>query len=194
MMTSEPVILNIKNVGLSDEQFYHLCQTNEDWKLEETAKGELIIMPPVGAISGNRESNFNGYVWLWNLQTKLGKVFSSSTIFTLPNGGKRSPDVAWIANERWDALSIEEQEKFPRICPDFVIELRSRTDSLTQLQDKMQEYLNSGLRLGWLIDPQNQQVEIYRQNQPVEILSLPTILSGEDVLPGFTLDLSLFHD
>jgi Uma2 family endonuclease len=194
MMTSEPVILNIKNVGLSDEQFYHLCQTNEDWKLEETAKGELIIMPPVGAISGNRESNFNGYVWLWNLQTKLGKVFSSSTIFTLPNGGKRSPDVAWIANERWDALSIEEQEKFPRICPDFVIELRSRTDSLTQLQDKMQEYLNSGLRLGWLIDPQNQQVEIYRQNQPVEILSLPTILSGEDVLPGFILDLSLFHD
>ncbi|NET00045.1 MAG: Uma2 family endonuclease [Sphaerospermopsis sp. SIO1G2] len=194
MITSEPVILNIKDVSLSDEQFYNLCHLNEDWKLEETAKGELIIMPPVGGISGNRESEFNGYVWLWNLQTKLGKVFSSSTIFTLPNGGKRSPDVAWIANERWDALNMEEQEKFPKICPDFVIELRSRTDSLTQLQDKMQEYLNSGLRLGWLIDPQNQQVEIYRQDQPVEIILLPTSLPGEDVLPGFILELPLFKD
>ncbi|MBD2146986.1 Uma2 family endonuclease [Sphaerospermopsis sp. FACHB-1194] len=192
MMTSEPVILNIKNVGLSDEQFFNLCQINEDWKLEETAKGELIITPPVGAISGNRESEFNADVAIWNRQTKLGKVFSSSTIFTLPNGGKRSPDVAWVANERWDALSIEEQEKFPKICPDFVIELRSRTDSLTQLQEKMREYLNSGLRLGWLIDPQNQQVEIYRQNQPVEILSLPTTLSGEDVLPGFILEVPNF--
>ena len=151
-------------------------------------------MPPVGAISGNRESDFNGYVWLWNLQTKLGKVFSSSTVFTLPNGGKRSPDVAWIANERWDSLSIQEKEKFAKICPDFVIELRSRTDSLSQLQEKMQEYLNSGLRLGWLIDPQNQQVEIYRQNQSVEIVSLPTSLSGEHVLPGFILELPVFRD
>ena len=194
MMTTQSVILNIKNVELSDEQFYQLCQINEDWKLEQTAKGELIIMPPVGAISGNRESDFNGYVWLWNLQTKLGKVFSSSTVFTLPNGGKRSPDVAWIANERWDSLSIQEKEKFAKICPDFVIELRSRTDSLSQLQEKMQEYLNSGLRLGWLIDPQNQQVEIYRQNQSVEIVSLPTSLSEENVLPGFILELPVFKD
>jgi Uma2 family endonuclease len=192
MMTTQSVILNIKNVGLSDDQFYQLCQINEDWKLEQTAKGELIIMPPVGAISGNRESDFNGYVWLWNLQTKLGKVFSSSTVFTLPNGGKRSPDVAWIANERWQSLSIKEKEIFAKICPDFVIELRSLTDSLSQLQEKMQEYLNSGLRLGWLIDPQNQQVEIYRQNQSVEIVSLPTTLSGENVLPGFILELVVF--
>ena len=191
-MTTQSVILNIKNVGLSDDQFYQLCQINEDWKLEQTAKGELIIMPPVGAISGNRESDFNGYVWLWNLQTKLGKVFSSSTVFTLPNGGKRSPDVAWIANERWQSLSIKEKEIFAKICPDFVIELRSLTDSLSQLQEKMQEYLNSGLRLGWLIDPQNQQVEIYRQNQSVEIVSLPTTLSGENVLPGFILELVVF--
>lgn len=192
MITSEPVILNIKDVGLSDEQFYQLCQTNEHWKLEETAQGELIVMPPVGAISGNRESDLNGLVWLWNRQTKLGKVFSSSTIFRLPNGGKRSPDVAWIANERWDSLTPEEQEKFAPICPDFVIELRSRTDSLEQLQKKMQEYLNSGLRLGWLIDPQNQQVEIYRQNQQVEIIELPTTLLGEDVLPEFSLELPIF--
>jgi Uma2 family endonuclease len=194
MTITQSVILNIKNVELSDDQFYQLCQINEDWKLEQTAKGELIIMPPVGAISGNRESDFNGYVWLWNLQTKLGKVFSSSTVFTLPNGGKRSPDVAWIANERWESLTIKEKEKFAKICPDFVIELRSRTDSLSQLQEKMQEYLNSGLRLGWLIDPQNQQVEIYRQNQSVEIVSLPTSLSGENVLPGFILELPVFKD
>jgi Uma2 family endonuclease len=194
MMTTQSVILNIKNVELSDDQFYQLCQINEDWKLEQTAKGELIIMPPVGAISGNRESEFNADVVIWNRQTKLGKVFSSSTVFTLPNGGKRSPDVAWIANERWESLSINEREKFAKICPDFVIELRSRTDSLSQLQEKMQEYLNSGLRLGWLIDPQNQQIEIYRQNQPVEIVSLPTTLSGENVLPGFILQLVVFQD
>ncbi|NEP15104.1 MAG: Uma2 family endonuclease [Symploca sp. SIO2C1] len=192
MITSEPVILNIETIGLSNEQFYQLCQINENWRLEETAKGELLIMPPVGAISGNRESDLNGFLWLWNRQTKLGKVFSSSTIFSLPNGGKRSPDVAWIANERWEALTPEEQEKFALICPDFVIELRSRTDSLSQLQEKMQEYLNSGLRLGWLINPQNQQVEIYRQNQAMKIVKLPTTLSGEDVLPGFVLELPIF--
>ena len=192
MTISQPIILNVKTVGLSDEQFYQLCQINENWQLEETAKGKLLIMPPVGAISGNRESELNGYVWLWNRQTKLGKVFSSSTIFILPNGGKRSPDVAWIANERWETLTSEEQEKFAPICPDFVIELRFRTDSLSQLQDKMQEYLDSGLRLGWLIDPKNQQVEIYRQNQPKELVSLPTNLSGENVLPGFTLEFPLF--
>ena len=192
MITSEAVILNLKKVGLSDEQFYQLCQTNEYYRLEQTAKGELLIMPPVGAISGNRESDLNADVVIWNRQTKLGKVFSSSTIFSLPNGGRRSPDVAWIANQRWSALSSEEQERFAPICPDFVIELRSRTDSLSQLQDKMREYLNSGLRLGWLINPQNQQVEIYRQNQPMEIVSLPTTLSGENVLPGFILELPVF--
>lgn len=192
MITVEPITLNLKSVNLSDEQFYQLCHSNDDWRIEQNAAGELIIMPPIGAISGNRESDLNGFVWLWNRQTKLGKVFSSSTIFTLPKGGKRSPDVAWIANERWDALSREEQEKFPTICPDFVIELRSRTDSLTKLQEKMQEYLDSGLRLGWLIDPISQQVAIYRQNQEVEIVSLPTTLSGEDVLPGFTLELPIF--
>ena len=192
MITTKPIILNLKDVQLKDEQFYQLCQVNDQWRLEETAKEELIIMPPVGAISGNRESEFNADVVIWNRQTKLGKVFSSSTIFKLPKGGKRSPDVAWIKNERWTSLTLEEQEKFAPICPDFVIELRSRTDDLEQLEDKMQEYLESGLRLGWLIDTQNQQVAIYRQNQSVEITKLPTTLSGEDVLPGFTLEIPVF--
>lgn len=192
MLTREPLVLNLKTVGLSNEQFHNLCQSNENYRIEQTAQGELLIMAPVGAISGNRESEFNADIVIWNRQTQLGKVFSSSTIFNLPNGGKRSPDVAWIVNERWESLTLEEQEKFASICPDFVIELRSRTDSLRQLQEKMQEYLNSGLRLGWLINPQNQQVEIYRQNQPIEILELPTTLSGENVLPGFTLELPIF--
>ena len=192
MITAEPIILNLNAVNLSDEQFYQLCRSNDEWRLEQTAEGELIIMPPVGAISGNREADLNADLVIWNRQTKLGKVFSSSTIFTLPNGAKRSPDVAWIAKERWDALPLEEQEKFAKICPDFVIELRSRTDSLTQLQAKMEEYLANGVRLGWLIDPMSQQVAIYRPNQAVEIISLPTTLSGENVLPEFTLELPLF--
>ena len=192
MMITEPIILNLKNLALSDEQFYQLCQVNDQWRLEETGQGELIIMPPVGAITGNRESEFNADVVIWNRQTKLGKVFSSSTVFILPNGGKRSPDVAWMANERWDSLTLEEKEKFAPICPDFVIELRSITDSLSQLQTKMQEYLRSGLKLGWLIDPQSQQVEIYRQNEPIEIVLLPTNLSGENILTGFDLELPIF--
>ncbi len=144
----------------------------------------------MGGNSGNREADLIADVTIWNRQSNSGKVFSSSTIFRLPNGGDRSPDVAWIKRERWEALSAEEREKFPPLCPDFVIELRSRTDSLTSLQDKMSEYLASGLRLGWLINPQQQQVEIYRLNSGVEIINLPAILSGEDVLPGFVLHLT----
>lgn len=183
------VVLNLENVELTDDQFYHLCQVNQDWQIERTAKGELVIMPPVGGLSGNREADLITEVNIWNRQTKLGKVFSSSTIFRLPNGGDRSPDVAWVKLERWEALTEEEQEKFPPICPDFVIELRSRTDALKPLQEKMQEYLNSGLLLGWLINPQQQQVEIYRPNQDVEIVQFPIKLLGEKVLPGFVLDL-----
>ncbi len=187
-----PLVLSLDNVGLSDRQFESLCQANRDWQLERTAKGELVIMSPVGGISGNREASLIGSLWSWNSQAQLGVVFSSSTIFRLPNGGDRSPDAAWVSLERWQALRPEEQERFPPICPDFVIELRSRTDAIAPLQDKMQEYLNNGLRLGWLIDPQGQQVQIYRPSRAVEVLSLPVTLSGEAVLPGFELDLPAF--
>jgi Uma2 family endonuclease len=193
------VTLNLDTVELTDEQFYRLCQMNRDWQFERTAKGEIIIMSPVGGVSGNREADLIGLVWMWNQQTQLGRVFSSSTIFRLPNNGDRSPDAAWVSLERWSALTTEEQEKFPPICPDFVIELReaklsrreSRTDSLRPLQEKMQEYLNSGLRLGWLINPQDEQVEIYRPSREVEIVQFPVSLSGEDVLPGFVLNLPM---
>jgi Uma2 family endonuclease len=186
------VRLNLETVGLTEEQFYRLCQVNRDWQMERTAKGELIIMPPVGGVSGNREADFIIDLGVWNRQTGLGKVFSSSTIFRLPKGGDRSPDAAWVSLEKWEALTLEEQEKSPPLCPDFVIELRSRSDELSPLQEKMQEYLNSGLRLGWLFNPQDQQVEIYRQTQPLEIVHLPANLSGEAILPGFSLSLSRF--
>lgn len=189
-MITEPLVLQLQSVELTDEQFYHLCRANDELRFERTAKGELVIMPPVGG-SSNREADLIANVVLWNRQTNLGKVFSSSTIFRLPKGGDRSPDVAWVRLDRWNALTSEEQEKFPPICPDFVIELRSRTDSLASLQEKVQEYVNSGLQLGWLITSQDQQVEIYRSNQTPETLDFPVRLSGEDVLPGFVLHLPL---
>jgi Uma2 family endonuclease len=187
----ETVILNLNTVELTDEQFYRLCEVNQQWQIERSAKGELLVMSPVGGVSGQREADLISLLWLWNRETQLGKVFSSSTIFRLPNGGDRSPDAAWIQLERWETLSLEQQEGFPPICPDFVIELRSRTDSLKPLQEKMQEYLDSGLKLGWLIDFQQQEVEIYRRDRAVEVVKIPTRLSGEDVLPEFILDLSL---
>jgi Uma2 family endonuclease len=176
-------------VKLNYEQFYQLCLANPDLNLERTSTGEIIVMSPVGGKSGNLESDLNGAVWSWNKYSGLGVVFSSSTVFNLPNGGDRSPDVAWVASARWQALTPEQQETFPPLCPDFVIELRSRTDKLKPLQAKMQEYLDSGLQLGWLINPQDQQVEIYRPGQAVEILLFPVRLSGETVLPGFILEL-----
>ncbi len=182
------VILNLDPiVHLSDEQFYKLCMANGDVNLEQSAAGELIIVAPVGGESGNREAELITDLNIWNRQTKLGKVFSSSTIFRLPNGAKRSPDAAWVKLERWEALTAEEQKKFPPLTPDFVIELRSETDSLKTLQEKMQEYVENGLRLGWLINLQQQQVEIYRLGQPVEVVEIPALLSGEEVLPGFEL-------
>jgi len=174
---------------LTREQFYQLCLVNRDVRLERTAKGELVIVAPVGGVSGSQEANFIGDLIVWNRQVKQGIVFSSSTIFSLPNGGDRSPDAAWVASERWASLSADEQQGFPPLCPDFVIELRSRTDRLKPLQEKMQEYLDSGLRLGWLINPQGQQVEIYRPGRPVEVLNIPIMLSGEEVLPGFSIEL-----
>ncbi|MEM6433869.1 MAG: Uma2 family endonuclease [Cyanobacteria bacterium P01_D01_bin.115] len=187
-----PVKLDLQHVHLSDEQFYQLCVNNPDLVLERDAKGALILMSPVGGESGNRELKFGGELYLWNKQTQLGEVFSSSTIFRLPGGGSRSPDAAWIELSRWQSLTSEQRQKFPPIAPDFVLELRSRTDDLATLQAKMQEYVDSGVRLGWLINPQDQQVEIYRLGQVKEVMALPAELSGETVLPGFELVIEPF--
>lgn len=176
---------------LTDEQFEQLAAVNSDLRLELTAKGELIIMPPTGGETGDRNFELDGQLWLWNRQNCLGKAFDSSTGFRLPNGATRSPDVAWIEMERWEALTPTQRKKFLPLCPDFAIELVSETDDVEETRTKMQEYLQNGLRLGWLINPKLRQVEIYRPNRGVEVLVSPTTLSGEDVLPGFVLDLKL---
>lgn len=181
----EPVI------HVTDEQFYQLCQVNPDVKFERDAAGNLIIMAPTGGETGSYNAEIVADFVIWNRQTRLGKVFDSSTCFKLPKGGDRSPDVAWVAIERWSQLSQEQQRKFPPIAPDFVLELMSPTDSLENTQAKMQEYMNNGVKLGWLIDRDRRCVEIYRSNQPVEKLTSPERLSGEAVLPGFFLNMDI---
>jgi Uma2 family endonuclease len=181
----EPVI------HITDEQFYELCQANPDVKFERSAAAELIIMAPTGGETGSYNSEINADFVIWNRQTQLGKVFDSSTCFKLPKGGERSPDVAWVALERWNKLTREQQRKFPPIAPDFVLELLSPTDSLEKTQAKMQEYMSSGVRLGWLVDRDDHYVEIYRINQSVEVLRNPEQISGEDVLPEFVLNMNI---
>jgi Uma2 family endonuclease len=189
-----PLMVDMQHVHLTDEQFYQLCIHNPELIIERNAKGVLIVMSPVGGDSGSREMDLGGELYVWNKQTQLGKVFSSSTLFKLPGGSDRSPDAAWVELSRWQALTPEQRKRFPPIAPDFVIELRSRTDDLTTLQGKMQEYLDSGVRLGWLFNPHDQQVELYRQGQDKEVKSLPVQLSGETVLPGFILQVDPFTD
>ena len=184
------ITINLNSViKLDEDQFYELCQSNPDVKFERNAKGELIIMSPTGGMTGKYNADIVTDLNLWNRQKKLGIVFDSSTGFKLPNGADRSPDAAWISLKRWNQLSLKQQEKFVPLCPDFVIELRSSSDSLKTLQDKMDEYRNNRTLLGWLINRKDKQVEIYRQGQPKEVLNQPSSLSGEDILPDFVLNL-----
>lgn len=190
---SQTLAVNIPptlTLTVTHEQFVQLALANRDLQLERTATGELIVMPPTGSDTGKRNFDIAGQLWLWNRQTKLGVAFDSSTGFYLPNGSDRSPDAAWIRQERWDALTLEQQEIFAPICPDFVLELRSKNDSIEKLRAKMREYIENGACLGWLIDRKNQKVEIYRPSRNVEVLNKPANLSGEDILPGFVLDLT----
>lgn len=175
---------------VTQEQFVQIAEINRDLLLERTANGDLIMNPPTGSETGNRNWDIEGQLWLWNRQTRLGFGFNSSTGFHLPNGAHRSPDAAWVEKSRWEALTPEEKEGFAPLCPDFVVELRSKSDNLKMLQGKMREYMDNGARLGWLIDRKNKRVEVYRQGQDVEVLNHPDSLSGEDVLPGFVLDLT----
>ncbi|MBZ8183162.1 Uma2 family endonuclease [Oscillatoria salina] len=176
-------------IDLTDEQFFQLCQNNRDLRLERTAEGELIIMPPTGWVSGNQNSKLTQRLANWTDANGTGLAFDSSTGFRLPNGANRSPDAAWVKKSRIEALNPDPNRFLP-LAPDFIIELRSASDRLETLRSKMQEYIDCGVSLGWLIDPENQQVEIYRQGKEVEILQSPTSLSGEDALPGFVLNLS----
>ena len=185
----EALTLNLHpTIELTDEQFFQLCQNNRDLRLERTAMGELIIMPPTGWKSGNRNIKLSARLEIWTDADGTGIAFDSSTGFKLPNGANRSPDASWVKKERIETLNPN-PDRFLPLAPDFAVELRSASDNLDTLRQKMQEYISCGVLLGWLIDPQNQRVEIYRPGQDVEILESPTSLFGEDVLPGFVLDL-----
>jgi Uma2 family endonuclease len=182
-----PFKLNVQRAKLTEEQFILLCQENPELRLELSAERELIIMPPTGSEGGWRSGEVFYSLTAWTKQDGTGLSFDSSTGFTLPNGAIRSPDASWIRRERWTALSKVQREKFAPICPDFVIEVRSQTDKLPDLRNKMQEYIANGARLGWLIDPLEKRAYIYRLDQPVETLENPQTLSGNPELPGFVL-------
>lgn len=186
-----PLLVDTSRITLriTHDEFELLCQDNPDLRLELTANGELVTMSPAGYESSEKNADLTIELGIWNRKARLGRVFDSSGGFTLPNGAVKSPDATWI--EKSKLTDIPAGVKFPVVIPDFVIELRSQSDSLTKTQEKMEEYRTNGVRLGWLINPQKKQVEIYRSGQEVEVLQSPTTLSGEDVLLGFVLDLSL---
>ncbi|MGL5878598.1 MAG: Uma2 family endonuclease [Xenococcaceae cyanobacterium] len=187
----DSVTINFQSIELSDEQFYQLCLNNRDLRFERNANGDLIIMSPTGGETGNRNARLIQQLLNWSDRDSTGIVFDSSTGYKLSNHADRSPDASWIPIATWNALTPEQQKKFLPLCPDFLIELRSPSDSLTTLRQKMEEYRTNGTRLGWLIDRATRKVEIYRQGREVEILESPTRLSGENILPGFVLNLEL---
>ncbi|UBF23807.1 Uma2 family endonuclease [Kovacikia minuta CCNUW1] len=175
---------------LNDEQFEQICKQNPDLKFERTAKGELVVVALTGGETGRRNIKLSARLENWNEEANLGVAFDSSTGFRLPNGAIRSPDAAWVKQERWQALTPEQRKKYVPLCPDFVVELRSASAEIEEVQAKMREYLENGLQLGWLLDPETQTVEIYRPTQSVEVLHHSLQLSGEEVLPGFVLKLA----
>jgi len=178
-------------LSLSHADFIELATANQDLRLERTAIGELIVNPPTGWETGNRNAKITYQLVKWVEELGGGGIaFDSSTGFSLPNGADRSPDASWVSQEKWDLLTDEQKQTFANVCPDLVVELRSSSDRLQPLQTKMQEYRDNGARLGWLIDIQNRKVEIYRPGRDVEVLDNPTTLSGEEVLPGFVLSLT----
>ncbi len=190
-LEASPLLVDTSRITLrhiTHEEFELLCQDNPDLRLELTANGELVTMSPAGYESSEKNGDLIADVIIWNRKTKQGRVFDSSGGFTLPNGAIKSPDVTWI--EKSKLTDIPAGVKFPLVVPDFVVELRSQSDILKITQSKMEEYRTNGVRLGWLINPQQQQVEIYRLGQEKEVLQSPMTLSGEDVLRGFVLDLS----
>ncbi|GAB4202250.1 MAG: Uma2 family endonuclease [Coleofasciculaceae cyanobacterium] len=193
MTITETIQINLPpnlTLSLSHADFFELATANQDLRLERTATGELIVNPPTGWEMGKRNAKITYQLVKWVEELGgSGIAFDSSTGFTLPNGANRSPDASWVSQQRWDSLSEEQKQTFANICPDLVVELRSSSDRLQPLQTKMQEYRDNGAKLGWLIDIQNRKVEIYRPGRDVEVLDNPTTLSGEDVLPGFVLNL-----
>jgi len=187
---AQPLVVNFGPFvkTMNDEDFTKLCQLNRDLRIERTGEGDLIIIPPTGGETGRRSFSLTVLFGEWVERDGTGIGFDSSTGFTLPSGAKRSPDLAWVRRSRWERLSAAEREGFPPLCPDFVAELRSPSDELNVLQEKVREYMASGAQLAWLIDPQERTVYVYRPDAPMERLNHPKALSGEPILRGFTLD------
>lgn len=176
-------------IEMTDDEFFELCQINRDLRFERTSQGDIIIMPPTGAATGIRNADITTQLRIWAKQDRTGAVFDSSTGFKLPNGADRSPDAAWIPRSRLATLTAEQIEKFPPLCPDFVIELLSPTDTLAVTQAKMTEYIENGARLGWLIDPEMRQIHVYRPRQAIVVLENAAEIAADPELPGFVLDL-----
>ncbi len=187
----KPLVIHLGPLSkkLTDQEFFQLCQLNRDLHLERSSEGDLIILPPTGGETGRLNFVLNGLFYAWVESNGLGIGFDSSTGFTLPNGAKRSPDLSWVEQSRWDALSDEEKTEFPPSCPDFVVEIRSHSDDIERLKEKMREYIANSARLGWLIDPIEKQVLIYQPYCEVECVQDQIVVSGNPVLPGFELDL-----
>ena len=192
-VSPEGIVLSLKLrpvVRLSDDEFFEFCRLNRDLRIERNAGGGITIMPPTGGETSGRNAEITMQLRLWAKRDGTGVTFDSSGAFVLPNEAILSPDAAWVLRDRFAALTAEQRTKFPPLCPDFVIELRSSTDSLRALQSKMQEYIDNGARLGWLIDPQERQVHVYRPGSPVELLQQPQSVSADSLLPGFTLEMA----
>lgn len=182
---------DVRPLKMTDAAFYEFCQSNQDYRFEMNSQGELIVMPPAFLESSRINNKINFQLTAWALKDKTGEVFESDGMFTLPNGAKRAPDAFWITKEKYYALPDKErEERFARIVPDFVIELRSKSDNLKKLKSKMEEYIENGVSLGWLIDPTEKKIHVYRADKTVEVFENPTRVSGEDTLRGFELDLS----
>lgn len=186
----ESVVVHFEpsKLRMNDEEYFEFCQLNPELRIERTTEGDIVVMAPTGGKTGRQNARLTAALWNWAINDGTGQGFDSSTEFILPNRAGRSPDASWIRNERWNALSEKQQEQFPPLCPDFVVELRSRTDSLKSLQAKMEEYIANGAQLGWLIDPLERKVHIYRAGAPAEILDDPETVCGDPLLNRFVLD------
>jgi Uma2 family endonuclease len=184
------ITLNLTSIRLTPEQFEQVCRDNPDLRLELTSNGELIVMPPAGSKTGQRNASLTGQLSTWAHEDGTGVAFDSSTGFTLPNTAVRSPDASWVRREKWYALSQQQQERFAPLCPDFAVEIRSRWQTLKAQQDKMQEYLDNGTQLAWLINPRERRVYVYRPGEEVEVLIDSATISAEPTLKGFVLQLA----
>ncbi len=182
--------LDDKSAKFTDDEFWEFCRQNDGMRIEMTKEGDVIIMPPTGSETGDRNAEITTQLRIWAKKDKSGKTYDSSTGFKLPDGATLSPDASWVLNERLEKFTAKQREKFLPLCPDFVLELRSPSDSLKSSQKKMEEYMENGARLGLLIDPKAKKVHVYHPSAETETLDNPKTVSGEDVLRGFELDLT----